>query len=470
MSKIKSTLSKSLPAIIVSVMFTTAIIYAAWQEPKSAPPNDNVPAPINVGTSTQSFLGHKTLNVRDGAIPNGGVLSINGGLGVLGVFQATGGSGQNVFNVINDKVGIGTVNPLYKLQIGAWNSNTSTVSIMSNLNQEASLMFGYSGYYNLWKIGRPANSDSLVIQRMDGGDAVRFGYTSKVINFNSNLLYIDGGNSKIGIGTPNPTQKLDVVGQIHATGDICTDAGGGKCLSSGGSSDGGKGIEIIAVHSQTPAIPNCPAGWEKLWDGYSLAASYLHPGYGAFNDLGSSGSCVEEFRPIPFIECYSPGQCDFFTSNNLSMWLSANTSDSITNPGSIIGTSTILPHISRCSVCKKPAKIVVRHSLSTTVPSCPIGSNKLWDGYSLHAMNLASSYSSPQDLKSPGSCLRLFRPIPFIECQTPNQCDFWTDGDLSMWLTTYASTTDVDMRNTRAFPPGISTFSPYISRCVVCEY
>jgi hypothetical protein len=30
-----------------------------------------------------------------------------------------------------------------------------------------------------------------------------------------------------------------VVGQIHATGDICTDAGGGKCLSSIGSSGGG---------------------------------------------------------------------------------------------------------------------------------------------------------------------------------------------------------------------------------------
>jgi hypothetical protein len=62
---------------------------------------------------------------------------------------------------------------------------------------------------------------------MDGGDAARFGYTSKVINFNSNLLYIDGGNSKIGIGTPNPgsygsnpiAAKLDVAGRV-ATDDI----------------------------------------------------------------------------------------------------------------------------------------------------------------------------------------------------------------------------------------------------------
>jgi hypothetical protein len=208
MSKIKSTLSKSLPAIIVSVMVTTAIIYAAWQEPTQEPPGGNVPAPINVGPLTQSKAG---------------------ALGVLGVFQATGGSGQNVFNVINDKVGIGTVNPLYKLQVGAWNSNTSTISIMSNLNQEASLMFGYANFYNLWKIGRPANSDSLVIQRMDGGDAARFGYTSKVINFNSNLLYIDGGNGKIGIGTPNPTQKLDVVGYVRGSQGLCI---GNECKTS----------------------------------------------------------------------------------------------------------------------------------------------------------------------------------------------------------------------------------------------
>ncbi|MEM4268340.1 MAG: hypothetical protein QXK37_05945, partial [Candidatus Woesearchaeota archaeon] len=37
----------------------------------------------------------------------------------------------------------------------------------------------------------------------------------------------------VGIGTNAPAQRLDVNGQIHSTGDICTDSGGGKCLSTG---------------------------------------------------------------------------------------------------------------------------------------------------------------------------------------------------------------------------------------------
>ncbi len=35
----------------------------------------------------------------------------------------------------------------------------------------------------------------------------------------------------VGIGTTTPAQKLDGAGQIHASGDICTDASGGQCLS-----------------------------------------------------------------------------------------------------------------------------------------------------------------------------------------------------------------------------------------------
>ena len=48
-----------------------------------------------------------------------------------------------------------------------------------------------------------------------------------------NGLLVSNGN--VGIGTSNPQAKLDVNGKIHATGDICTNQSGGKCLSSAGS-------------------------------------------------------------------------------------------------------------------------------------------------------------------------------------------------------------------------------------------
>ena len=55
---------KFLPHIIVSLFLAGFVAYA-WTEPAGAPPNGNVPAPINVGT---------TLQYKSGTLGIGGVL------------------------------------------------------------------------------------------------------------------------------------------------------------------------------------------------------------------------------------------------------------------------------------------------------------------------------------------------------------------------------------------------------------
>ena len=89
-------------------------------------------------------------------------------------------------------------------------------------------------------------------------------------------------NGKIGINNPNPADRLDVTGKIHATGDICTDAGGGKCLSTAGS-PGEYNCHWVESGVLNENYNNgwasvvCPSGYySKGWRGY--VTSYLDYG------------------------------------------------------------------------------------------------------------------------------------------------------------------------------------------------
>lgn len=112
---------------------------------------------------------------------------------------------------------------------------------------------------------------------------------------------------------------------------------------------------VIAVHSQTNQVPDCPHDWTELWIGYSFA---MHTGAGASGggqSLSSPGSCLEEFRATPFIECNgAAGGCHFF-ANKFSFWLTTiDSGKEFQKPISeTFKSGQLHTRVSRCAVCYK---------------------------------------------------------------------------------------------------------------------
>lgn len=112
---------------------------------------------------------------------------------------------------------------------------------------------------------------------------------------------------------------------------------------------------VIAVHSQDINVPDCPPGWDGLWIGYSFV---MHTGAGAEGggqSLSSSGSCLEDFRASPFIECNGArGTCHYF-ANKFSFWLATIEPNSMfSRPiSATLKAGTQRARVSRCQVCKR---------------------------------------------------------------------------------------------------------------------
>lgn len=115
-------------------------------------------------------------------------------------------------------VGIGTRGPGQKLDVRG--------NIKFGVDQQDAYISGQANGGTIMIKSNSATADRYF----------RLGWMDNNYVFQPYVEIKEGGN--VGIGTTNPTQKLDVADRIHATGDICTDAGGGKCLSSAGSVGG----------------------------------------------------------------------------------------------------------------------------------------------------------------------------------------------------------------------------------------
>ncbi|KAK2488427.1 hypothetical protein MC885_004441 [Smutsia gigantea] len=111
---------------------------------------------------------------------------------------------------------------------------------------------------------------------------------------------------------------------------------------------------VIAVHSQTIQIPRCPQGWDSLWIGYSFMMHTSAGAEGSGQALASPGSCLEEFRSAPFIECHGRGTCNYY-ANSYSFWLATvDVSDMFSKPQSeTLKAGDLRTRISRCQVCMK---------------------------------------------------------------------------------------------------------------------
>lgn len=112
---------------------------------------------------------------------------------------------------------------------------------------------------------------------------------------------------------------------------------------------------VIAVHSQALSIPDCPNGWSGLWIGYSFVMHTAAGAEGGGQSLSSPGSCLEDFRATPFIECNGArGTCHYF-ANKFSFWLATiEEVAQFSRPVSeTLKAGSLRTRVSRCQVCIK---------------------------------------------------------------------------------------------------------------------
>lgn len=91
-----------------------------------------------------------------------------------------------------------------------------------------------------------------------------------------------------------------------------------------------------------------------------LISSFLSPQHtaagneGGGQSLSSPGSCLEDFRTSPFIECNgAKGTCHYFANKN-SFWLTSLDRSFHSQPASeTLKAGQLLSRISRCQVCMK---------------------------------------------------------------------------------------------------------------------
>lgn len=193
---------QALKVIALALILSFGISYVyAWTAPTVTPPEGNISAPINTSATAQ---------YKEGALGIGGLI-------------------RGYANAIFDgNVGIGTTNPAGMLQIGTLfsgvngsingASNPTRLIVNGTNGSEAAITLGYysAGYgLNVWVPANPSAPWPTYIDNINANSGFRFRNNTSATPVE--LMTIDAAGS-VGIGVPNPTQKLDVAGNIKGTG------------------------------------------------------------------------------------------------------------------------------------------------------------------------------------------------------------------------------------------------------------
>ena len=120
-------------------------------------------------------------------------------------------------DTVNDRVGIGTSNPQYRLDVGSGGGDVM-LRVMNGLATTGKLLFGRTG---------TADNRSHAIEVRNNGDGDN-NYMKFLVHDGGGVSPYEGrtdvmtlrGDGRVGIGTSTPGYKLDVTGDIRFTGDI----------------------------------------------------------------------------------------------------------------------------------------------------------------------------------------------------------------------------------------------------------
>jgi hypothetical protein len=170
---------------------------------------------------------------------------ISGTTNYLSKFTSANTIGNSIFYELSDKVGIGTMSPLTKLdvlggsgwvhtgvdglqdnlQLGNWISPYSTNPLYKFQTNDVStdLLRIYSQRWGAdIEFARSGSTGDRKIARLVGAEGVDASFLIYNANNESKIWLNTGGNTyfnggNIGIGTTNPTNKLEVVGRIQVS-------------------------------------------------------------------------------------------------------------------------------------------------------------------------------------------------------------------------------------------------------------